>query len=167
MTKKILSAAALTLLLAVPAPAAELAGFGAYWSTSDAEDALGVGARLRAGYFELRATYFSDVTADTDPEPADFEVSAVPLEAGLAYRFPVRGGTIVNPYVGAGLGYYLLDTSFGDIDDESGWYAVAGADFGGLAQGLGFLAEGMYRNVETSTFDLSGFAVNAGIVWRF
>jgi len=164
--------------LATPA-AADFALFGAYQDTTDADQALGFGGNLRLGWFDLRATYFSDVTADTDPEDFDFEISMMPIEAGVAFRFP--GGQSFHPYVGGGAGYYLLDTSRGDIDDEIGFYGVAGADFDFTAS-MGFNVEAVYRSMEATVrgdldddpdidedvdLDVGGFGLNAGLVFRF
>jgi opacity protein-like surface antigen len=183
MKKTILcAAAALTILAAPAAKATDFGVFGSYWGTEDADEALGVGAKIGLGrFFELRGTYFSDVTADTDPERFDFEVSAIPLEAGL--RFGFADNEAFSPYVGGGASYYLLDTSEGDIDDEVGWYAVLGAEFARQPSGLGFMAEAIYRGVEATvtedddgfpddirddvSLNLDGFGVNAGLVWRF
>jgi hypothetical protein len=179
MKKMILPIMAALALLASPAMAADIGAYGAFWDTEDADQALGVGAKLRFGIVELRGTYFSDVTADTEPESLDFEVSAIPLEAGLAFRFADTAR--FSPYLGGGAGYYLLDTTEGDIDDEVGYYAVFGTDFTGPA-GLGFMVEGIYRNMEASVrgdldddpgvdddvdIQLGGFGINAGLVWRF
>jgi opacity protein-like surface antigen len=158
--------------------ASEFSAYGAYWDTKDADNALGAGAKLSfARFLELRGTYFSDVTADTDPESLDFEVSAIPLEAGVAFKF--AEGERFTPYVGGGVSYFLLDTSEGDIDDETGWYAVVGADIKG-SSGFGFMVEGIYRGVEATVrdddpsdivgdvdIDLGGLGVNAGVVWSW
>ena len=182
MKKTILFAAAALALIAGPAAATDFGLYGAYWNTQDADEALGAGAKLRLGRFvELRGTYFSDVTADTDPERFDFEVSAIPLEAGL--RFDFAENETFTPYVGGGAGYYLLDTTEGDIDDEVGWYAVLGGEFARRPSGLSFMAEAIYRQMEATvkedrdgfpdhihddvTFQLDGLGVNAGLVWHF
>lgn len=183
MKKTILcAAAALTMLAAPAAKATDFGVFGSYWATEDVDEALGAGAKLRLGRFvELRGTYFSDVTADTDPERFDFEVSAIPLEAGL--RFDFAEGEAFSPYVGGGASYVMLDTTEGDIDDEVGWYAVLGAEFARQPSGLGFMAEAIYRGIEATVtededgfpddvnedviLNLDGFGVNAGLVWRF
>jgi opacity protein-like surface antigen len=182
MKRTILFATAVLALLAGPVRASDFSVYGSYWDTQDADNALGAGAKLRLGrYVELRGTYFSDVTADTDPERFDFEVSAIPLEAGL--RFDFAPNEAFTPYVGGGAGYYLLDTSEGDIDDEVGWYAVVGAEFARQPSGLGFMAEAIYRGIEATVkedsdgfpdhihddvaLNLDGLGVNAGIVWRF
>ncbi|MES1240108.1 MAG: outer membrane beta-barrel protein [Acidobacteriota bacterium] len=176
------AAAALTILAAPAAKATDFSVFGSYWDTQDADNALGGGAKLRLGrWVELRGTYFSDVTADTSPERFDFEVSAIPIEAGL--RFDLGGTEAFTPYIGGGASYFMLDTSEGDIDDEVGWYAVVGAEFGRQPSGLGFMAEAIYRGVEATVtedsdgfpddvhddvnLNLDGLGVNAGLVWRF
>lgn len=176
--KKALLTTAVIALLAGPASAADFGLFGSYWDTKDADQAYGVGGKLNfARFIEVRATYFKDVTADTSPESRDFEVRALPLEAGLVFKF--APGERFTPYVGGGAGYYLLDTNRGEIDDETGWYAVAGADIKG-SSGLGFMAEAIYRSMEATVrdddptdivdrvnIDLGGFGVNAGLVWSF
>src|SRR5688572_12364374 len=109
--------------VALPAAAADLAAFGSYWDTSDADQAFGFGTRLRfARFVELRATYFRDATADAEPDSLDFDVSVIPVEAGFAFQFAQDAP--FSPYVGAGGGYYLLNSSDVEIDDEVGWYAV-------------------------------------------
>lgn len=165
----------------LPAAAADLAAFGAAWDTSDADQAFGFGTRLRFYRFvELRATYFRDATADTEPESLDFDISVIPLEAGVAFPFTLDAP--VSPYLGAGAGYYLLDASDLEFDDEVGWYAVAGADFGPLSSGISFNVEAIYRGIEATSrdvedgvldledeidLDLSGLGVNAGVVFHF
>ena len=182
MKKTILFAVAALAILAGPASASDFGLFGSYWNTQDADEALGAGAKVRLGRFvELRGTYYSDVTADTEPERFDFEVSAIPIEAGL--RFDFAQGAAFNPYIGGGASYIMLDTTEGDIDDEVGYYAVLGSEFGQQGSGLSFMAEAIYRNVEATVVEdedgfpddidedvglrLDGLGVNAGIVWRF
>lgn len=180
MKKTILCAATALALAAGPAMASDFAVFGSYWSTDDAEEAIGGGAKLRFGIVELRGTYFSDVTADTSPERNDFEVQVIPLEAGLAFNFAENER--FSPYVGGGAGYYMIDTNIGEVDDEVGWYGVVGTNIG-TPGGLSFMAEAIYRNMEATVtdedditdpdiddevdFDLSGIGVNVGLVWRF
>jgi len=178
MKKTILWAAVALALLAGPAAATDFGLFGSYWDTKDADNALGVGGKIDfARIFEVRASYFSDLTADTSPERRDFEIKALPLEAGLNFKFAQSDR--FTPYVGGGIGYYLLDTNRGDIDDETGWYAVVGADIKG-ASGLGFMVEGIYRGMEATVrgddpaditgkvnVDFGGLGVNAGLVWSW
>lgn len=196
--RRIVLTSMVTLLLAaaVPATASELALFGSYWKTEDFDETAGGGLRIGFGsgvvQFELRGTYYPDLTEDlnelldTDDSPLDdFELKAIPAEAGILINF--AQGSSVSPYIGGGATYYLLDTNLGEVDDEAGFYVVGGLRAGGTSGGVGFLAEVMYRNVEGSvTFDpedfediddvdfeddfaldLSGFAANVGIVFRF
>lgn len=178
MKKHILIALAVLGLAALPATATEFAVGGAYWDTKDADQALGISSKLGFGLVELRGSYFSDVTADTEPERRDFEVSDVVLEAGLKWDF--AEDERVNPYVGGGIGYHLLDTSRGDANDEVGWYAAGGVDIATQA-GFGINLEGIYRGIEATVdnvgddtdirdevdLDLDGFGINAGLVWKF
>src|SRR5687767_9351178 len=98
MKRTLLFAAVALALMTGPAAATDFSLYGAYWNTQDFDEALGGGAKLRLGRFvELRGTYFSDVTADTDPERFDFEVSALPIEAGL--RFDFGDSETFTPYV--------------------------------------------------------------------
>ncbi|MFN2385110.1 MAG: hypothetical protein ABR576_02295 [Thermoanaerobaculia bacterium] len=165
-------------LLAAASSAIDLGVFGAYWDTKDAEETYGAGAKLRLGIIEFRGTYFQDVTADVDPEELDFEIRAIPLEAGIVLQFLKNAP--VSPYVGGGGGYYLLDSNAGEIDDEVGYYLVGGLDIGrGI---VAFNVEGIYRNFEATvvdtdddfpeledevSFDLSGIGVQAGVIFRF
>jgi opacity protein-like surface antigen len=178
MRKMILWTVTALALLAGPASATDFGLFGSYWDTKDADSGLGGGVKINfARIVELRASYFSDLTADVDPESRDFEIKAIPLEAGLAFKFAENER--FTPYVGGGIGYYLFDTNRGDIDDETGWYAVVGADIKG-ASGFGFMVEGIYRGMETTVrdddpdnivgdvdVDFGGLGVNAGLVWSF
>jgi len=165
-------------LLAGPAKAADIGVFGAYQDTKDADSGYGVGAKIDfARFLELRASYFSDVT---DNRPGnDFKIRLVPLEAGLVYKF--QPGTTFTPYLGGGASYFLLDTNRGNIDNELGWYAVAGTDIK-TRHGFGLMLEGIYRSVDATIRDnrsdsttvtsrvplqLRGFGANAGLVWSF
>jgi hypothetical protein len=176
-------------LLAVPATASDFALFGAYQDTDDANEGLGVGGRLRFNYFELRATYFDDVTSEVDfggddcppdcVENDDFDLKFVPLEAGLVFKFAETDR--FRWFIGGGAGYYIIDTDFAEVDDEVGYYGVIGTDifFGG---NFGMTIEGMYRNMEATVrqadsddvdvdeevdIQLGGIGANVGLVWRF
>lgn len=181
MKRVLLMTMALLVVAGSPAWAGSFSVFGAGWDTKDADQAMGGGLRTRLGWLDLRATYFADVTADTEPEHRDFEIRAIPLEVGVAFPLGPQDAPFA-PYVGGGAGYYMLDVDNGEIDDEAGWYGVIGSDFGD-AVGPRFNLEVMYRRMEATVtderdindpdiisdvdFDLSGFAVNAGVSWTF
>ncbi|MDX1996988.1 MAG: hypothetical protein SF066_04655 [Thermoanaerobaculia bacterium] len=198
MTKKlaILLLAVLAPLAATPAEAGSFALFGSYWDTEELAESAGAGARLGFSFpgdfarFELRGSYFPDLTEEfaTVIEDrrvsGDFEIEAIPLEAGISLNF---GGEGVNPYLGAGASYFRLDSNIGEISDEVGYYGVAGLEFGRQGGGIGFFVEAIYRSIEGTVevdpedfeeipdievvqevdLDLSGFGVNAGFVWRW
>ena len=183
--KKLLILAVVALGLGVAPGTASAADFGlhgAYWDTDEADRTFGFGAKLRFSFVELRATYFDDVTADVEPEAADFEIKAYPLEGGLVIQF-LKDSTF-RPYIGGGVGYYVLDTNVGDADDEIGYYLVGGADIGSPSSRVAFSIEGIYRNIEGTVrgelfdpdfdieedeidLDLSGIGANVGVVFRF
>lgn len=178
----ILTITILALGSAARASATDLGLHGAYWNTEQGDRTFGFGAKLRFSFFELRGTYFDDVTADIEPESADFEIKAYPLEAGIVLQF--LKNSMFRPYVGGGAGYYLLDTNLGDIDDEIGFYLVGGADIGAPDSRVAFSLEAIYRNIEGTVrgelfdpdfdieedeidLDLTGIGANAGVVFRF
>lgn len=194
--RRIVFVSIVTLLLTTwPAAASDLSLFGSYWQPSDFDDTAGGGLRFGFGgvvQFELRGTYYPDITEDlnelldTDDSPLDdFELKAIPAEAGIVFNFARDSG--VSPYLGGGATYYILDTNVGEVDDEAGFYVVGGIRAGGARGGVGLVAEAMYRSVEGSVrfdpedfediddidfedefdLDLSGFAANVGIVFRF
>ena len=190
------AAIALTLLLASPAAASSFNLFGSWQDTDDVGEAAGGGVSVAFGLgqvldLELRGTYYEELS--NEPLDALFEdddpvfedgIQAIPIEAGLRFNLAQRGA--FNPYISAGGTYYLLDSDFGDLDDEFGWYATLGSIFGDR-DGASFFLEALYRNVEGSVqvdpedlgdiddtefedefdIDLSGFGVNLGIAWRW
>ena len=177
----ILTITVLALGGAAVASATDLGLHGAYWDTKEADNTFGFGAKLRFSFVEFRGTYFDDVTADVEPESADFEIKAYPLEAGIVLQF--LKNSMFRPYVGGGAGYYILDTNIGDVDDEIGYYLVGGADIGNPSSRVAFSLEAIYRNIEGTVrgeifedpdfdidevdLDLSGIGANAGVVFRF
>jgi hypothetical protein len=141
---------------------------------------------LRAAYYErLKSGNFDQLLDDLfDDDESVFRensIEIIPVEVGIRYNFVPR--EVVNVYVGGGVGYYLLAADRGEIDDEFGGYALLGAQFGD-PEGVSFLLEGQYRKIEGSirdrdgelgnrdltdevSFDLDGFAINAGVAWRW
>jgi Outer membrane protein beta-barrel domain len=197
--KTVLAFTALALVSTLSTPAAHAGSFalyGAYWETDELAESAGVGARLGFSVagdvvrFDLRAGYFPDLTEDFSTLIEDrratgaLEIEAIPLEAGIAVNL---GGDGVNPYLGAGVSYFRLDSNLGEISDEVGYYGVAGLEFGRKGGGIGFFVEAIYRSIEGTVevdpedfeeipdievvedvdLDLSGFGVNAGFVWRW
>ena len=200
MKKALLLAAAAAFVFGTgPAWASDFAVFGSYQDTEDLEDTVGGGIKTNFGevfQLELRATYLPDLTEDfasfvDDPgeDPGRFtnDIEAIPLDAGLKYNFAPGAG--VNPYVGGGGTYWLLDAERGEVDDEAGFYVEGGLEFSRAAGGMGFFAEAIYRDVEATVsrdpenfddlddvefdrirerdLDVGGLGVNAGLIWRW
>ena len=185
MRKHVLLWALVALVAVSPAAADNSFGvFGAYHNTEDVDESTGGGLRTRLGWLDLRASFLNDLTRDTSPESLDFELQAVPLEAGVAFDF--MDDARWNPYVGGGLSYFLLDSDTVEIDDQAGFYGVLGSEFG-MRENLNLMVEAVYRNMEAdverdpdnfddidditledeSTVELGGLGVNVGVSWRF
>jgi hypothetical protein len=195
MKKIFLAVLAVGLLLpAFGAQASGLAVFGSYWDTDALGDTAGAGVKLslpmgQTFNFDLRGTYYEpfdkealrdeldDVFDDeVDREIFDSEVDIIPLEAGFSFNL---GQGAVQPTLGAGVSYFMLDHDRFEIDDEVGWYGSVGLNFANEGS-VGFFLEGLYRTAEGEvtededdvdfdrvTIDLDGFAANAGVVFRF
>lgn len=152
--------------------------FGAYWDTDEGDDAFGGGAKLKLGmepfYFVARGTYFEDVL--DDDTPANEELEAIPVDAGLELDWEIMDNVIV--YLGGGGTYFFLDMDRADIDDEWGWYGEVGFEVR-LSDHVSLFAEGLWREVEGTAedddlddltsdvdIDLSGFGANVGLLFR-
>lgn len=200
MKKALLLAVAAAFVLGTgPAWASDFAIFGSYQDTEDLEDTVGGGVKFAFGQtfqLALRATYFPDLTEDfasfiDDPgrDPGRFtnDIEAIPFEAGVKFNFNPTAG--VNPYVGGGATYWLLDAERGEVDDEAGFYLEGGLEFARAGSAMGFFAEAIYRDVEATVnrdpqdfddlddveferirrrdLDVGGLGVNAGLIWRW
>lgn len=195
MKKILLAVLAVGLLLpAFGAQASGIAIFGSYWDTDALDDTAGAGVKFslpmgQTFNFDLRGTYYEpfdkealrdeldDVFDDeVDREIFDSEVDIIPLEAGFSFNL---GQGAVQPTLGAGVSYFMLDHDRFEIDDEVGWYGSVGLNFANEGS-VGFFLEGLYRTAEGEvtededdidfdrvTIDLDGFAANAGVVFRF
>ena len=188
---------ALVAASTAPARAADFSLFGSYWDTDVAGRAGGGGIALGLPFndtfaVELRATYFEELNDNTlhnifhsgDPVFQDKGIQALPLDAGVRIRF--APGSTFRPQIGGGLTYYFLDSDFGEISDEVGYYASVGATVGD-DEGAQFFFEGLWRQTsahvkidpehfddiddinvdDRADFDLDGFAANVGVRWTF
>jgi opacity protein-like surface antigen len=179
MKRKVMLSLVAAGMLSIPAWAGEFGVYGSYWDTKDAQSGYGGGAKVSWGIFELRGTYFNDVTAKRVPDRNDFKIHAAPLGAGL--KFDLTHDTPITPYLGGGAAYYLLSTNQGSTQDEVGWYGVAGLNFNTQSK-VGFNVEAIWRDVrgtvkdlttdnihivDRAHIDLSGLGANAGVVWKF
>jgi hypothetical protein len=141
---------------------------------------------------KLRGTYYQELTDEPldnlfDDDEAFFQeesLEVLPVDVGLSYTF--ARGEVFSPTIAAGASYFFIDTTREgfDVDDETGYFVSLGTQIG-QREGVNFFVEGLYRSTE-STFrrnrldgddetdldeevaiDLDGFAVNAGIAWRW
>lgn len=172
--KRMVTAFAAVLLLSAPAQAGSFGLYGSYWDSDQADSSTGGGARIGFKFatileVDFHGTYYPSFTTDVGGQSVD--VRAKPLDGGL--RFNLLPGGAINPYVGAGVTYYMLDTDKGDIDDKTGVYGQAGLEVGG--SGRRFFVEALWRKMESTislaSFDrkaqFDGIAANAGFVWRW
>ncbi|HXU44588.1 MAG TPA: hypothetical protein VN783_03620 [Thermoanaerobaculia bacterium] len=184
-TKMLLLATALVAsgLVAGPARAGDFAVYGSYWDTKDLGETAGGGVKFGFGNgpvrFDLRGTYFPDLSENfnqlVQDGTGDFKVKALVPEAGVSFNFAPDSS--FQPYLGGGVSYYLLDTNRFNLDNEVGYYGLVGFHAGGAGGGPAFFAEGLYRSVKGTVrdndiqndidLDLSGVAVNAGVLFRF
>lgn len=195
--KKLLLAAVALALVAAPGSATDFSLFGSYWDTDVAGDTAGGGIGFHFPFndtvgLELRATYFEELSDDplenafdsNDPVFQNKGINVTPVE--VAVRFNIPAGDVVHPYFSAGVGYYLLDSDFGEVNDEVGYNGTFGLGFGDQ-EGMQFFAEATYRKVEGQVeldpndfddiddidvkdkvnFDLDGVGLNAGLRWFF
>jgi hypothetical protein len=172
--KRIAPALFTLFLIATPAAAGSFGVYGSYWDTDEADNSIGVGARLGFDFvkileLEFRGTQYPDFNAGVGL--GDVDVKATPVDGGLRVNLFPSGP--VNPYAGAGVTYMFLHPDQGDMDNETGWYAAAGLELGGDSSR--FFVEALWRKLDTSIslgiFDadarFDGVTLNAGGVWRF
>jgi hypothetical protein len=157
--------------------------FGSYWNPKNFDSATGLGGKLQLGsksfVLELRGGSVGSVKGKGDLKDVDLEVN--PFEVGVALRAGDKG---FSPYLGAGVGYYLLNGNADkghqfQVDDVVGWYAVGGLEIP-LGDHSAIHAEVQYRDVtgtaegdslsgikDEKSLDLSGVVFSAGLVIRF
>ena len=123
--------------------------FASRWDSQDHGTLEGYGIRLG---WNLAGPLALDVRAShLEAESDDRQTTLIPLEAALVWRF--RGFQRLSPYLGGGIGYYLMDAEFDDTEswDDSekvaGYFALAGL---GLDLGpVDLFAEARYHLVGT------------------
>jgi len=161
-------------LFSVPATAGSFGAYGSYWNSEEADKSWGGGARIGFSFvkhleLEFHGTYFPNF--DTKLFLQNVGIKATPVDGGL--RLNLLPSAIVNPYVGAGVSHYFLDSDQGEIDDQNGWYGEGGLDFG--EKNTRAFAEAMWRKLDTDislgVFDshtrFDGISFNAGVLWRW
>ena len=162
--KRALIALSLLALLAVPAGAVT-GGIGMHAGWTDMDDAgddagwgllanFGVSPRVD---IQLRMTDFRSLNVQFREDDGSqalvseglFEFQATLVDFGFLYNFR-KDDRKLTPFVGGGGTYYLLDStpdSEGRLNDEYGWYGVAGLDFP-IAKRWALYLEGMWRDAK-------------------
>ena len=174
------------LLLVLAAGPAFAGGLGPYigtWSTSDVDDDTGLGVKLELDMgsvwdLEIRVSQFEELQfPENQPQ---FEIEVTTIDLGIAYNF--SKARKVNPYLGGGVSYGLLDlgilddpTILGRISDELGFYALGGLEYQ-ITRVLDLFVEVYYRQLEAEIegddltnfvkipLDSSGPGANLGIL---
>jgi hypothetical protein len=130
-----------------------LAGYATYWDGS--VEGVGGGVKLRKkflGFFsaDVRASYVDFSNADT---------TVVPLEATFMVGIPF----VLEPYVGIGASYYIMDSKALDLDNSTGYYGVLGVQFNLFV--VGALAEIRYNEGEEGF--MNGTSANLGLMLKW
>ncbi len=162
---------------AVPASAGNLRIFGAYLDSSDVGAFAGAGVRYASSDtlgWEFGVTAYLD-SDDFDFGNLEFETNSID---NIAWDLGTRVSISELFYFSLGVTYFQFDATYGDIDDEWGYYGMLGATIGGDT--FRFFIEGIYRDVnatikyddfdlveESVKLDIGGFGVNTGLEWRF
>jgi hypothetical protein len=152
--------------------AAALGLFGSYLDSDDLGTGYGGGAKL-----ELKPTDVLSVEGRAGwIYFEDFEISMVPLEAALRLNLPLLGERIV-PYVGAGGGYYFFEADDVDLDDDVGYFPLAGLEVGFRRVAVFGEARWLFLKTDVDSAldeladldeaDVDGLGVNVGLLFRF
>lgn len=188
--KKALMTLGLAVLLTAPAMAGSAGVYGAWWTSEDASDSLGLGGWVdfylgKGMEIEFRGSHFSDFEAENDVgDRADLRVTAWDL--GFTYNFSHRSGNKLNPYIGGGgtilsaeLNRIENHKELGTVDDEWGYYLVGGLEFP-ISTHFALVGEAMFRQAKfeilgndlgfsgvKQVVDIKGFEVNGGIAFKW
>jgi opacity protein-like surface antigen len=188
--KKALMTLGLAVLLAAPAMAGSVGVYGAWWTTDDANDSLGLGGWIdfylgRGIEIEFRGSHFSDFETVNDlDDRADLRITSYDL--GFTYNFGYDSANKLNPYLGIGgsllsaeLDRIDNDKELGTLDDEFGYYAVGGIELP-ISKYFAFVAEAMYRSAKfeilgndlgfsgvKQVVDVQGFEGNLGVAFKW
>jgi opacity protein-like surface antigen len=148
--------------------------FGAFGSSLDSDDlGTGYGGGVKA---ELNPIDMVSVDARASwIHFDDTDIEMFPLEAAGLLNFPLLFEHVV-PYIGAGVGYYLFEGDGADLDDQVGFFPLAGLEIG--LHSVSILAEARWLFLETDVdnakdelqnitdANVDGFGVNLGLLFR-
>lgn len=180
MRKIVLAVGCMCLLTAPAWAGGGFSLFGTYGQVNDSVSSGGFGGRVSFGgqrlVVDLTATWFpasNGVIVKNGSFQIHDSIQIYPIELGLRYLF-APGGEF-RPYVGGGASWILTDVQTGSMDDDLGFYILAGMVWGD-GRGVDGFVEGLYRRAQTEVdygaegrwgVDLGGFAGVGGIVIFF
>ena len=174
----------LLTLLILPSAEAGYGLFGTYWDSKNYEDMDGVGLRLGSQIYsgvgiEARVSY---VSTDLFGNP-DMEMDMLPLEALALWTIDLT--TLLKPYIGGGIGYYMKNPQWKSNDlggrieanDCFGYFGIAGFNF--LLGNAKLFGEAKYNLISEDDnidwrgtgveekYSLDGLSINVGLVIGF
>lgn len=150
----------------------EFGAFGASLDSDDLGDGYGGGVKLELNPIDMISIDARASWIQFD----DTDIDMVPLEAAGLLNFPMFWEHIV-PYIGAGVGYYMFDGSGPDLENEVGFFPLAGLEIG--LHSVSVLAEARWMLLEAdidgaqeelqnlTEANVDGFGVNLGLLFRF
>ncbi|HNY77586.1 MAG: outer membrane beta-barrel protein [Sedimentisphaerales bacterium] len=145
--------------------------FGAYLDSDDLGEGYGGGAKVELNPIDILSIDARASWIHFD----DTNVDMIPLEAAALLNFPILFEHIV-PYIGAGAGYYFFDADDADLDDEVGFFPLAGLEIG--FHKVSILAEVRWLFLEADVdsaedeleniteADVDGLGINVGLLFR-
>ena len=156
-----------------------------YWLPDDADNAVGFGVAaelMLSNWFGLVAAidfwnFEGDTFSATIDAFPDFDIRD--LSVGVVFYIGYEG--TINPYVTAGLDYFMIGDDFGGadagafatagVDDSLGWHLGAGVDIA-VSENFSVVVEGRYfdtsidvdlTEIEIGDVDVKGFAILVGL----
>lgn len=177
MNARRLSSLAVAVMLALGGAAwardsgTEFAVFGSYLDSDTFDEGVGGGAKLEFNPIDWLSVD-ARVSWITFSSPS---VDMIPLEMAFLVNLPLANEQIV-PYAGVGAGYYIFNADGFEVDDDVGFFPVAGLEFG--TGDVSFLVEARWLFLQPdlsgatgalanlSEADLDGVGVNAGLLFR-
>ena len=159
------------VLLAPPAMALDIYGFGSYWDKKDADGSWGAGLGLSLPLFteHLRIDGRLYFFQDSDLGARD-SLSLTPVDLGLQVHF--MPASKIDPYLLGGLSYIFADADYIDVDSTFGGYVGGGLEWALGTSFFKLFGEIIYRFDTLDTngpadVDIGGVNANVGLKIHF
>ena len=152
-----------------------LGGGWAYLDGKDLKDASGFGGKLELNVTDAFGIELRAASLDFDR----IDLTMRPFEAALTLGLPI--GKTITPYIGAGVGYYMFDLGDLKLDDQVGYFPLAGlkAKLGRsvfayaearwlfLSGSMDASSEEFGKMVSGTDVSMDGIGINVGIGFTF